>query len=66
MDYQMVHSLGRSLHTVLPRSLTFSFQLTPELSNTVFHIKVHVVDLTGFITLKVKPIGTEIECINAF
>ena len=63
----MVHSLRRSLHTVLPsRSLTFSFQLTPELSNTVFLIKVHVVDLTGFITLKVKPNGTEIECINVF
>ena len=62
----MVHSLRCSLHTVLPRSLTFSFQLTPELSNTVFLIKLHVVDVTGFIALKVKPTGTEIKSINAF
>ena len=60
----MVHSLRRSLHTILPRSLTFSFQLTPELSNTVFLIKVHVVDVTGFFALKVQTIGTEIESIN--
>ena len=60
----MVHSLRRSLHTVLPRSLTFSFQLTPELSNTVFLIKVHVVDVTVFVALKVQTIGTEIESIN--
>jgi len=61
----MVNSLRRSLHTVLPRSLTFSFELTPELFNTVFLIKVHVVDVTGFIALKVQTIGTEIESINA-
>ena len=60
----MVHSLRRSLHTILPRSLMFSFQLTPELSNTVFLIKVHVVDVTGFVALKVQTIGTEIESIN--
>ena len=60
-----VHSLRRSLQTVLPQSLTFLFQLTPELSNTVFLTKVHVVDVTGFIALKVQTIGTEIESINA-
>ena len=45
----MVNSLGRSIHTVLPQSSKFLFELTPELLNTVFLIKVHVVDVTGFI-----------------
>ena len=45
----MVNSLRRNLHIVLPRSSKFLFELTPELLNTVFLIKVHVVDVTGFI-----------------
>ena len=45
-----------AVYTVLPRSLKFSFELTPELSNTVFLIKVHVVDVTGFIALKVQTL----------
>ena len=57
----MVNSLRRSLHTVLPRSLTFEVSF-----NTVFLIKVHAVDVTGFIALKVQTVGTEIESINAF
>ena len=32
---------------------------------TVFLIKVHAVDVTGFIALKVQTIGTKIESINA-
>ena len=50
----MVNSLRRSLHTVLPRSLTFSFELTVEPCNTVFLIKVHGVDVTGFIEIVSK------------
>ena len=61
----MVTSLKRSLHTVLPRILKFLFELTLELLNTVFLIKVHLVDVTGFIVLKVQTTGTEIESINA-
>ena len=49
----MVNSLRRSLHTNLPPSLKFSFQLTPELFNTVFLTKVHMVDLAGSIALNV-------------
>ena len=45
----MVNSLRHSLHTVLPRSAKFLFELIAELLNTVFLIKVHVVDVTGFI-----------------
>ena len=50
----MVNSLRRSLHTVLPRSLTFSFELTPELFNTVFLMKFNEVDVTGFIEIVSK------------
>ena len=39
----MVNSLRRSLHTVLPRGLAFSFELTPKL----FPIRAYVVDVTS-------------------
>ena len=47
----MVSLLRRSLHTVLPRISKFSFELTPELFNTVFPIKVNKVDVTGVIEI---------------
>ena len=50
----MVNLLKRSLHTVLPRSSKFSFELTPELFNTVFPIKVNEVDVTGVIEIVSK------------
>ena len=49
----MVNSLKRSLHTKLPRGLKFSFKLTHELFNSVFLIKVQIVDVAGSIALKV-------------
>ena len=48
----MLNSLKRSLHTKLPPGLKFSFELTNELFNSVFLIKVQIVDVAGSIALK--------------
>ena len=48
----MLNSLKRSLHTKLPPGLKFSFELTHELFNSVFLIKVQIVDVAGSIALK--------------
>ena len=38
----MLNALKRSLHTKLPPGLKFSFELTHELFNSVFLIKVQI------------------------